>query len=388
MRNICSLLFLLGVLSACKDSKPSAISQKDQGHRLESYQLDVESKKVRFHETIEKVELIRLEETSTSLLSRIEQVYWDQEKLIIHKGGSKDIFIFDESGNFINKINRSGNGPEEYARIDELWVNDGRLSIYTRFVGTIKQYNMKGEFISSTRIPTIFAEMGHLLPYKDDYVLETNFSTSIDSSRFKWLKLDKDFKVTGKFLPFKPVIKEEFHPHYSKTHPLTKYQNSLLLFRSHSDTIYRLTENKIEPFVHLDFGDDWHWKGHDRLTHDLFTKFETDPVPKVWQIFAQISEDRMYIKAIVGMSHWEHFLINRSDSIITRLDIRKNRDVELEMTPLRWKNDKLVVSLGSTDVREFLAELSDDQIIYKSGATLSEIEASENPALLLINFNK
>ncbi|MFY0592165.1 6-bladed beta-propeller [Roseivirga sp.] len=386
MRNTSLLLLLICLLYSCSTSSKENSKAKGSNKEdlLEHYFMDLSAPKTKFTDIIESVELIRLEETEFSLLSRIRQVLWHQNRLIVNNG-NREVFIFDATGNFVNKISRFGDGPEEYDRISELWIDDDRLSIYSRISGTIKTYTFDGAFISSTRIPSEFARMGHLLPLKDQYVIETNFSALNDSSRYKWVSLDKNFNVSGKYLPFE-LTDEEPPPHYSSGLPIANYKDGLLLFRSHSDTIYQFTNDSLTPLIHLDFGNNWHWKGHSRPTYEMLGKVETDDIPKAWEITAHISENYAYAKALIGMSHWEHFIIDRNSEVITRLDIRKNLVDEFEISPLKWVDNKLSFTLASADVAEFLSRLSKDRITYREGTSLSAIEVSENPVLALFTF--
>lgn len=58
----------------------------------------------------------------------------------------------------------------------------------------------------------------------------------------------------------------------------------------------------------------------------------------------------------------------------------------LNIKPIQWEGNKLAMSLPSAELSPFLSELTEDQIVFSSGATLEEVESSENPVLIWVKF--
>jgi len=387
MKGLLSCLLLsICVISSGKEIQENTTSNNPVSDDFKSYKLDIKADKVKITELIASVEFVRLEESKESLLPNPRQIFLHNDMIVFNTAKGDDIFFFDQQGNFLHKINRAGDGPEEYKRISQLWLEDNMISIYSWWLGTIKNYDLKGNFISSSRLPNDMAQMGHFMPYNDSYVLETNFSMLNDSSRYKLVMLDKNFKPIQKHLPFKPAIKNERHPHYPGALPMEPYHDGLLLLRSHSDTVYYLRGNELKPLIHFDYGDNWFWKGQEHITQDGFVEIETAPVPKAWEITADVGDKQIYTKAVMGISHWEHFLIDRQSGKSIHLDLRKDAENEYELIPLQWQGDEMLWSIASPDALELMENLSADKIKYRKGTSSEIISSSENPVLMWVTF--
>ena len=65
----------------------------------------------------EKVELIPLETTDSSLIKWTSKVRYHAGKYYVFDEAQSALFIFDDRGSYINKIHRIGQGPGEYEHI-------------------------------------------------------------------------------------------------------------------------------------------------------------------------------------------------------------------------------------------------------------------------------
>jgi hypothetical protein len=95
------------------------------------YELDTAGQKVRFADMIESVELMRLEETDASLLSFITELVETDDHYLLTSGRGGDLFFYSKEGKYEFKINREGEGPEEYLNIEDKWVSDDTLFVYS-----------------------------------------------------------------------------------------------------------------------------------------------------------------------------------------------------------------------------------------------------------------
>ena len=72
---------------------------------------------------LDKIELIPLETTDNSLISYIEKYDYFEGKHYIFDGSQYILFIFDENGNYLNRIAKKGQGPGEYRFIYDCAIN-------------------------------------------------------------------------------------------------------------------------------------------------------------------------------------------------------------------------------------------------------------------------
>ncbi|MFT6873137.1 MAG: hypothetical protein ACJAVN_002153 [Roseivirga sp.] len=361
--------------STIKESTP--ISELDV---FQSYKIEINSPKVKLTNQIASVEIARLEETEESLLSDVREIFTYEDRLLFYYKGSGDIYIFDQSGNFKNRINRSGNGPEEYRQISDLWLESDTISIHIRGTQNLKKYDFQGNFIESLRLP---AMVDHLYSYSNGYIFGTNFVPLQDSIRYQWGIWDEDLSLSRGFLPYDESWINELVMYYSinTIHP---YQDDRLLIRMHSDSVYLLRDDQLKPIVHFDFGEDWFWTDRGIANEQDMTALETSD--QAWENEINVGAKSIYLKSIIGFTAWEHFLINRQNGKVNHLDMTKGPEELFTLYTLRWKEGRLLCAMPSDEVVEFINQLGEENVQFKEGTSLDIIEASENPVLLWIKF--
>lgn len=346
---------------------------------FKSYKVDIKAPKTRITDLISSVEIARLEETSESYLKNIQQIFEYQDKLVFYNQGTSNIYVFDQAGNFINRINRAGIGPEEYGQISDLWLENDTIAVHFRGNQTVKKYDFQGNFITSHRLP---ARIDHIYGYGSGYVFGTNFIPMYDSIRYLWGIWDKDLSLSKGFLPYEPSSDNKLFMLYNTTiHP---YQDDRLLLRMHGDSVYLLRDNQLKPLVHFDYEEDWFWTG--RGPADGKNMDAIDNSGQVWENTINVGQQHIYLKSIVAYDGWEHFLINRLTGEVKHLDIKRTPEELFTLTPLLWQEGRLLCSIPSTEVAEFINQLGPEHVQFKEGTSLDIIESSENPVLMWIKF--
>lgn len=98
---------------------------------------------------------VPLETTDSSLVGSIYSVFYENGHIYI-RDNTKSIKVFDSKGKYIKKINRYGRGPEEYTDIFDFSVipKSGNITILS-MSGTLNEYDMFGNFVSSTKRPDL-----------------------------------------------------------------------------------------------------------------------------------------------------------------------------------------------------------------------------------------
>jgi hypothetical protein len=100
-------------------------------------------------EIVDSISYIKLETSDSCLIGYINRIKYYDKHYYIYDHRAKTIYIFDETGKFVKKFNKYGQGPEEY-----LWVNsfandnDGLLHIHDQESAKILIYDTAGNFVS------------------------------------------------------------------------------------------------------------------------------------------------------------------------------------------------------------------------------------------------
>jgi len=380
-----SLFFftLLVAFSCSKNVSEEEIEAVVVTDDFKSYRLDIDLPVERFADLIESVELVRMEETDNSLLSNIYDIHQSKDQLVFTSGKESDVFVFDLKGNFVRKINRKGEGPEEYLNIRNLWLEGDTLAIYSRNQSTVKRYDLRGNFIRSERLPVA---PGHLYSYKGGYAMEMDYRPINDTSYYRYVTLDKDLKPSGMYLPVDNRMLMGLSLSASAVVP---YKDGVTLHRMMSDTVYYLNDKGFAPLVHLEFGKDWYWDEGKDVTPDFVQVMQE--TEKVWTAVAHIGDERIWVFTFNISSEGRiipSFLIDRATGMVYNVDMRKADKSNSVAIALRWDNEEMIYTIQSPDVASFLSELSEDQIKFRPGTTLEEIESSENPVLMWVKFKE
>ena len=91
------------------------------------------------------IELIPLETNNDVLIGSIRKCLIHQDNFYIFDGQQNILWIFDETGKYVSKINKRGQGPGEYSLIYDMIINSftGNVDLLSPF-GSIYSYDLSG----------------------------------------------------------------------------------------------------------------------------------------------------------------------------------------------------------------------------------------------------
>lgn len=140
------LFLLMGILlfSGCKE-----MDHKKGNEGVNIIQVDLEEQDIQTSRFFSDCKPVVLETNENSLLREISKSYLTPKHLFIKSDHS--LFIFNRKGEFVHKIDKSGNGPEEYARLSDFDVDEEKGCIYIldKANQKIVTYNFQGECLNS-----------------------------------------------------------------------------------------------------------------------------------------------------------------------------------------------------------------------------------------------
>lgn len=205
------------------------------------------------------VEYIPLETTDEFLTQGLVRDISKEYILVTNRNSDGDIFIFDrKTGKGIRKINRQGLGAEEYARINEIILDESNREIFVMSEGNrILVYDLYGGFKRSLNIDR---EVSSMYDYDKNnlisYDMSDYHSKGKDRSKSYHLIISKqDGSITREiFIPFKtintPIVKdgENFVAGYFYEIRLSHGQCTLM--DTSADTLYNYApDGTLSPFI-------------------------------------------------------------------------------------------------------------------------------------------
>lgn len=128
-------------------------NKKNHVQKYEILSVELKEKELKASALFSKVEIIPLETTSESLITSIVRVLECDNKYYILDGDLSVVFCFDQNGKFLYKIDKNGDGPEDYYLISEILIDQNKNYVYMLSpMGFLHVYDMKGNFVKKCRL--------------------------------------------------------------------------------------------------------------------------------------------------------------------------------------------------------------------------------------------
>lgn len=261
------IIFIAGlfVLTGCRSGKQAEEAEKKVEYKI-TYNDPTAT--VPAADLFREINYLPLETNDSSLLSNApRQIICENDYLYITDiNTEKEIYIYDLKGKFVRKINRLGEGPEEYLGFLRMAVSKrGWVTVGDRIQSAIVTYDTNGNFISKIRIDTVgsFANLAYL---NDSILL---MESARPKYKFHVLNMYSR-KVVNTFdlMKRKRLVMSCMYDHfttYNGKFLLATYQNNNAILEVNQDSShvrYRFNINDKMPPAEL-------WAQKDAITEEL-----------------------------------------------------------------------------------------------------------------------
>ena len=186
---------------------------------------------------IADVEFLKLGKTGDVLIGGVDKLWITEQHVIVaDKRTSQAIFIFDREGNAQAVINRLGRGPQEYIELTDviLTPDKEKVVVLDNRKQKLLYYSMNGDYLYDKDIPFCIGYLEYIdeqtimgLAY--GYQTEDPGLASYENNRHYVYVLDTMMNITGSAMTVQPFI--------------NRFGDRIYVNPSHSDTIYRVTED-------------------------------------------------------------------------------------------------------------------------------------------------
>lgn len=191
------LITLLLLLNSCDE----AINEKT------IIDLDKENT-VSIFDLVDSISVIQLETKKESLL-KSGYVLSHKNRFYVFDGSQQILFCFDKNGKYLFKIDKRGNGPDEYSYASNFKID--RFNDYLMFImawGTLVCYDLDGNFISKTKLPNETSSYNNIIAINKDTLLSYTWTHNYKSGYYskskdkilKWV-LPTTLEFVGAFPP-------------------------------------------------------------------------------------------------------------------------------------------------------------------------------------------
>ncbi|WP_416349544.1 6-bladed beta-propeller [Proteiniphilum sp.] len=204
------------------------------------------------------VEYIPLEMSDNFVNQGVVKAVGKEILIITNRRRDGDIFVFDRTtGKGLRKINRLGQGPEEYSDSFEVVLDEENQEIFIFNFRKISVYDLSGNFKRSFNYVDEMCYYSYPFVYDRDHLIcHKSYFIDVENEKSAHILISKqDGSIAREIqLPFKEIIKltivegnESLTPTFYLTVP---GQTDWIIMRTSSDTIYHYgSDDKINPII-------------------------------------------------------------------------------------------------------------------------------------------
>ena len=127
---------------------------------------------VSVYDLFESVDVIQLETNDECVIGPNIEVFFYKNRYYIFDFKQQGMFCFDDSGGYLFKIFRKGQGPEEYLYLGSCNIDhyNDRLMLLEPF-GNLLLFDLDGNFISKIKLPMEIVAYNEVFPLNKDTLL-------------------------------------------------------------------------------------------------------------------------------------------------------------------------------------------------------------------------
>jgi hypothetical protein len=207
------------------------------------------------------VEYIPLETTDEFLCQGLVQDIGREFIIVRNRVQDGNIFIFDRKGKAVKRINRKGQGSEEYVTVIRIILDEeaGEMFVCDSYTRKMLVYDLDGNFKRSfkhredARYETVYPfdrenlichdnstrnrGQSFLIVSKQDGSITKDIQIPFEEKRFPWLSAKDDSGMNYALAP-------------GGNHPIVPYLDSWILVEPSADTLYRyFPDHRMTPFI-------------------------------------------------------------------------------------------------------------------------------------------
>jgi hypothetical protein len=266
--------------------------------------------KVSLFDYFDSIELIPLETSDEILIMGIPKIIVHQDKYYAFDIQQNIIFVFDQTGKYLYRIDKKGQGSGEYTFINDFNVNpfSGNLELLEPY-GRVLIYDLSGNYIETKRVVYPDFRAVHEFAILDNHTHV--FYAMFEPKKIIYFNLDEQKLLHIEF-------EEDRELGAFATKNLYQFQDDWYFFRPIHPVVYRLGQEGIEVTFQFDFGN-YTRQGR---TANFSQESRRDFSRKIEELFAQfpyliqaVRHNSRYVFASVSLNdlnHWANIIYDKT----------------------------------------------------------------------------
>lgn len=194
-------------------------------------------------------DIILLETNDDSFIRDIDRIYRTNNNIFILDRGAKKVCIFDDQGNYQNKIQNIGQGPNEYISLMDFCIDTEKEEIVLLCDSPYKimRFTYGGNFINEKKHHDFFRSI-----VMDDNYIYCNRSelNKTDLDKYEISTMDRNGEQIGNSLLTRDNIKSTM---FNRGNFLSR-SKFIYYTRRFDNTVYQINKDKLVEKYRFDFG--------------------------------------------------------------------------------------------------------------------------------------
>lgn len=382
MKNINSILILiLFILAGCRENKQS----------IDDFiTIDVDTKyphKELILQDFMDVEYIPLETTEEFLCQGSLWAVGKDIIVVTNFNTDGNIFIFNRKGKALKKINRKGQGGEEYTVFSRIVLDEKNSELFVNndFAKKILVYDLEGNFKRSLSVEKDFLLFEMYNFDQDNLICHDTFQGNTGQSFMLISKQDgsitqeieipfeekktikirfEDKEISGKFYVYSPQT----------SHPIMPYLNDYILTEYSADTLYRyLPDHTMKPFI-------------------VRTPSIQSMNPEIFILPSMLTDRYYFMDAIEKTMEFSttNIVYDKQEKALFRYKVYNSdyiNEKEVFLNPRRPLNSD-ISSWQSLEAWELVRDYKKGRLKGKLKEIASKLGEEDNPVIMLIKHKK
>lgn len=202
---------------------------------------------VKLSDLFSTVKIIALETNDSSLvgleINKFE-LYKDRFFILNRMQTHSNLLCFNNKGDFLYKIDKIGNGPQEYSMLKTFWIDKSKDNLCLSIGNNeFDIYDLNGNFIKRIHSDDFYVDR-QVVNLDENQNLVYNDKTITHNDYNIFLIDSESFNITDSYSIPEPLTDTGSYP--------LSFNNNQILFISSNDTIYQLSGKKINPAYFVD----------------------------------------------------------------------------------------------------------------------------------------
>ena len=329
-------------------------------------------------------------ETTDEFVTRGKIMDVGKDIIIVSNGREGDILIFDrKTGKSLRKINRKGQGPEEYLMLINVILDEDKGEIFVNAGPTsqLQVYNLHGDFKRTIQYKK-GALVSNIYNYDNDYLVcqDTYTPENTNSVHTFFLISKQDGKMKDIEIPVEKkistVMLKRIGNMVSGNGPrnscIAFFQNNWILTETSADTVYmKQSDHALRPFI-------------------VRTPSVQTMNPEVFLYPGVLTDRYSFMQTVKKEYNFEtgkgfpttDLVYDREDKKIYEYTVSNNDFSERsESMFLKYTNDKIVFSV-TLAADELVEAYEQGELKGKLKEIAAKLDEEDNPVIMLVKHKK